>query len=205
MKITKHFLKEIFAETVKEFNQQVFKIPNEVELSFVTKEEFLEGVKQNSLIQQQIMLGIYKDIEKEYPNFLVVYQTDKHPLMKMFGLPYKVTLCDEMAKDKLKPFSKDAVISYLKRSFAHELTHIVEDVLIKEKPQLWEKCLKLTNHNEQLAQEYFSEEIADRFGNKKSYQVVFDTLWRLVNQRVKNFENNKNILNGTESRIRTDT
>jgi len=191
MKLTKQYLRELLTSTISTFNKQIMPIDHEVELEFIEKDEFMQGVKNDPLIQQQILLGIYKNLDKEYPNFLVVYNEDKNPMRKLLGLPYKITVCYDMAKDILKPFHKQEVKLYMERTFAHELSHIVEDELIQKKPELWNSCLKETGGNEQYAKEILAENIADMIGDNKMFQKVSNTIWSLINNRVKKLEKNQ--------------
>lgn len=191
MRLTKLYLNQVFCSTLIKFNREIIKIDNNVVLGFIEKDEFLEGVKNDPLIKQQILLGIYKDINKEYPNFVVVYNTDKDPMRKLFSLPYKITVCFEMAKDLLKPYSKQEVRCFLERVFAHELSHIAEGEIMKTKPDLWETCLKDTGNNPHYAKEYLAEYIADMISETKTYQKIFNSIWSVVNNRIKKLEKNR--------------
>lgn len=191
MKITKHFLKEVLKETIVEFNDKVTSIGNVVEIEFIEKNEFMEDVKKNPLIQQQIRLGFYKNIDKEYVNFLVVYEKNKNPLLNLLGLPYKISICFELAKDILKPYPKNDVKSYLKHVYSHEIGHIIEKEAIKSRKELWLKCLQETNQDESLAMELFVESIADMVSDTKAYKKIEEDIWSDVKHRIKTITTNK--------------
>lgn len=192
MKVTKHFLKEILDETVNEFNEKIFNIHNDIEFEFIEKERFMEGVKNDPLIKQQIRLGIYKDIDKEYPNFLVVYNHNKQPILSLLGVPYKISICFEMAKDILKKYNKSEVKAYLQHSLAHEIAHIIEDRIIKNRKDIWNKCLQEACSNEALAKELLAENVADMVSNNRElYEKVMDSIWSVVNNRIKKITKRK--------------
>lgn len=185
MKVTKQFLNEVLEETIEEFNSKVYPLKNKIELQFEDNERFMDNVKSNELIQMQIRMGFYKNIDKEYPNFLVVYQKNKLPMLELLGLPYKVTICFEKAKDILKPYSKESVVAYLKHGFAHEIGHIVQDSIIKERPNLWNEHLEKCANDDSLAKESMVEDIADLIGNKQLHEEIEESIWALVRNRMK--------------------
>jgi hypothetical protein len=184
MDIKKIFFKQVLDETLKLYSEKVTPV-NNVELKFVSKEIFLESAKKDKLIQFQIQLGVYKDFEKEYPNFLVVYNIDKNPLFSLLGGNYKISICDEIAKDKLKSFTKQEVRDYLMHGFSHEITHILEDDLKVKLPDLWQNALDQTNGDIGLAHEQFAEDVADIVSSVENYKKVEDRLFSQVNQNLK--------------------
>lgn len=192
MKITKPFLAEVLDETINEFSKKVTILNNGVTIEYIEKDEFMNDVKENPLIQQQIQYGFYKNIDKEYPNFLVVYARNKHPLMSLMGVPYKISICLEMAKDILKPFDKKDVKAYLLHVYSHEIAHIIEEDLIKEKNDLWNDCLQKTNNNQKLAMELFVESVADMISDKNAYIKIHDEIWSNVKYRMEKVQKSRN-------------
>lgn len=184
MNLTKHFLNEVLQETIKEFSEKIFPIADEIMLSYIDKDVFLENAKNDKLIQQQIALGFYKDFEKEYPNFLVVRQFHKNPLNKLFGIPFKITVCFEIAKKKLKPFTKEEVKAYLKHAFAHELSHIYEEDIKQHNQKLWEDVLNIAKGNAAYGNELLAETVADMLSNGELHHKVEKQLWAIVFNRI---------------------
>ena len=131
MILTKQFLSQVLEQTTKEYNSKVMPI-DKINIRYVDKGSYLEGVITDPYINLLIQKGIYKDIEKEYPGFLVVYNSDKDPLRLLMTRSYTFSICFEIARDKLKPFKTEQVREFLKHAFAHEITHIYEDRLITE-------------------------------------------------------------------------
>ena len=186
MKLTKHFLREVLQETVQEFSEKVVPVKEDVQLKFIDKEEFLESAKQNHLIQLQINAGFYKDFESEYPNFLVVNKADKEPFRLLLGLPFYITVCFEIAKDKLKKHTKEEVRAFLKHGFAHELAHVYEGKIKSNLPELHESALEQGKENKQITEEVLSENVADLIGDRKTAKKVEMDLWSLVYKRMEN-------------------
>lgn len=199
MKVTKAFMIEVLQEVVGRYEEEVCPIGNEVRLAFIDKEEFLEVAKQNRLIQEQMRIGIYKRFEEEYPNFMVVFKEGKHPVLAVMGLPYRVTVCFDIAKKRLKPFGKEEVRAYLSYMYAHELTHIVQDRLKMSNPGLWEKALAEADQAVDLAHEVLAEDVAARFGDYAKYRKVEDGIWGVVNNRVRRITEAQRRLGGKRS------
>lgn len=185
MKITKNYLQNLLDKTVKDFSQRVYLISTKVELEYIELDKFMADVKADKLIQQQISLGFYKNIDKEYPNFLVVYNKNKNPLLELFDLSFKISICLDKAKEILKPYTKQQVEAYLKHAFAHEIAHLVEDKVIKERQDLWQDCLKKTMNNEAMAMELLVEELADLISDKEEYEKVQNQIWGLIMNRMR--------------------
>jgi hypothetical protein len=185
MKITKKFIKDVFEEAKEKFQKEIMKLPVEVDLEFESKEDFMKSVKENPLIQQQIQIGIYKDIDNEYVGFAVVYAKNKIEFRKIFGLPYIITICDEIAKRVLKPLSTYEAKIYLLHVFAHEFSHLFENEIKQKRPEIWKKCLQQTRGIEHLAHEMLSEEIADMLVNDtETYKKVEDIVWYKIKKRI---------------------
>lgn len=192
MVITKQYIQSLFNETLQEFSN-LFNNKVDVKINFITKGEFLEDAKKNPNNQMLIQAGIIKDFEKEYPNFLVVYRHHKDPMSLFIFGAYKISFCFEIARDKLKPFSAKEVRDFLKHGFAHELSHIFEDDIIKQKDDLWQKALKQCHNDGNLAKEQFAEDIADMVYKSKTSKQVETKLWEKIyaNARQKGFMKQK--------------
>jgi hypothetical protein len=194
MIITKRYVQNLFNETLHEFSN-LFNNKTDVKINFIDKESFLEDAKKNPTNQMLIQTGLIKNFEKEYPNFLVVYKYHKDPMaLFMFGA-YKISFCFEIAREKLKPFSAKEVKDYLKHGFAHELSHIFEDEIIKDKTDLWEKSLLDCHNEDHLAKERFAEDIADMVYKSKMSKQVEIKLWEKIyaNAKQKGFMKQKQI------------
>ncbi|WP_090739434.1 hypothetical protein [Paenibacillus sp. Mc5Re-14] len=183
MKLNKKFFESTFDSTKRMFESKMMKIPHEVIIKFQSKEDYLVAVKENPLIQTQINLGFYKDIEKEYVGFAVVYANDKLELRTIMGLPYAITICDEIAKDVLKPFTSTEIKAYLTHVYLHELTHIFDNKLKETFPDMWQENLSKTNQNVPMANELFAESIPPIVMGEKDisiYKSVEKKLWSKV-------------------------
>jgi hypothetical protein len=178
----------VLTEAIADFQKHVFPITHTIELEYVERETFMQGVKSDPLIQLQIKSGLYKNIEKEYPNFLVVYHKNKNPMLKLLELPFKISVCIDLAKDILKPYSKLEVRAYLKHMFVHEITHLFEDDFIKDKPMVWSNYLEEANGDTFIAKEFLAEYVASLVSDEKAYQKVFNEIWSVINQRIKKYE-----------------
>lgn len=150
MIINKQYIVNLMEETCSEFNKKVMKTDS-VEIKFVDKENFLEDAKKAFTNKLMIDKGIFKDFDREYPSFLVVYPMDKNPISLLLTGTYKISICYDIAREKLKPFNAKQVRAYLKHAFAHEIAHILEDKIIKERDDLWQKALEQGKGVEQLA------------------------------------------------------
>lgn len=187
MKLGRPLFQKILENAISVFEEKILPLPNQVEVKFQSKAEYITAVKENPLIQQQIELGFYKDIEKEYVGFAVVYAKDKFEIKSVFGLPFTITICDEIAKEVLKPFNSSEVNTYLTRIYIHEMTHIFDKWIKEQRPDLWEECLKETNNNEAMANEILAEripEIAMGAKNVEIYRNVEKRLWSKVFARM---------------------
>ncbi|OME54134.1 hypothetical protein BSK59_16270 [Paenibacillus odorifer] len=187
MKLVRPLFQQILDDTIELFSKKILPLPNKVEVRFQSKDEYMEAVKSNPLIQQQIQFGFYTDIEKEYVGFAVVYAKDKFEMKKLLGLPYIITICDEIAKEVLKPFTSTEVKAYLTHVYLHEMTHIFDKWLKEMLPDVWESCLSQTNGNEQMANELFAEHIpALAMGDKSValYKDVEKKLWSKIFNRM---------------------
>lgn len=187
MIINKDYFKNLLDKTLKEYSERIHPIEN-VKLKFIHKDNFLVSAKEDELIKIQIQLGLYEDFEEEYPNFLIVYNHDKSPLCLLLTGSYYITICYEIAKEKLERFSETQVTNYLKYVFAHEITHILEEELKLKYKSLWQKDLTLTGYDESLAHELFAEDIAAIIAEEKDYEYILNELWAIINQRIKDLE-----------------
>lgn len=183
MKLARPLLNEVFENTLKLFEDKLLPLPHKVEVKFQPREEYISAVKENPLIQTQINLGFYKDIDKEYVGFAVVYANDKIELRTLMGLPYAITICDEIAKDVLKPFTSTEIKAYLTHVYLHELTHIFDNKLKETFPDMWQENLAKTNQNVPMANELFAESIPPIVMGEKDisiYKSVEKKLWSKV-------------------------
>lgn len=188
MKITKIFLKNVLEDTLNEYRKNIMEIPMPVELAFVDKDYFLKDAEANPHHQLLIKAGIIKDFEKEYPNFLVVYNYDKDPARLLLGLPFKISICYEIARERLKPYRPQEVKAFLKHAFAHEISHLLEEKLAKEHEAMYANFLKTCNGMESLANEMLAEFTADKVGSYKVAKEVENHMWFTINQRIKRAE-----------------
>lgn len=184
MIIAKQYVQNIFDETLQEFSQ-IFNNKTDVKINFIDKEKFLEDAKNNYMNQMLMEKGIIKNFEKEYPNFIVVYKYDKNPMALFAFGAYRISFCFEIARKKLKPFSAKEVKDYLKHGFAHELSHIFEDDIIKNKTDLWQKALLNCHNDGSLAKEHFAEDIADMVYKSKTSKQVETKLWERIYSNAK--------------------
>ena len=191
MKLTKAFMVEVLQEVVGRYETEVCPLGNEVRLAFMDKDEFLSMAKENRLIQGQIKMGLYRNFEEEYPNFLVVLHEGKHPVLSVMGLPYRITVCFDIARKRLKPYHKEEVRQYLHYVFAHELTHIVQEKLKDSHPHWWHKVLVESKGNVEAAHELLAEDVGKRFGDYEVYRRVEDGLWGIIHNRIRKMERSR--------------
>jgi hypothetical protein len=184
MILKKNFINNIFEETLQQFKDLIVEVDNEVAITYQDKEGFMKSVIENPHTKMLIDVGYYKDIDKEYSSFAVVYQQDKIPFRAWLGLPYKVTFCFDIAKDKLKPFKPTQVKEYLKFVLAHELTHVFEDVIKVKKPELWEEALKHSANDVSLAHENLANNVAEMLTDKHIVDEVEDEISKVTKSRV---------------------
>jgi hypothetical protein len=109
-------------------------------------------------------------------------------MLKLLELPFKISVCIDLAKDILKPYSKLEVRAYLKHMFVHEITHLFEDDFIKDKPMVWSNYLEEANGDTFIAKEFLAEYVASLVSDEKAYQKVFNEIWSVINQRIKKYE-----------------
>lgn len=195
-KITKNTFVEILKEATTIFETKIIPLPNAVEVKFQSKDEYMTAVKENPLIQQQITMGFYDNIDKEYVGFAVVYAKDKIEIKSLLGLPFTITICDEIAKDVLKAYKANEVKAYITHVYLHEMTHIFDKWIKEKRPDLWEKCLEQTNGNEAMANELFSEEIPLIATSKKDieiYKEIEKRLWSKIFNRIQKVANKRGI------------
>lgn len=178
MIVTKKFLEEALDETIARY-RQFYEIPS-IKLKYIDKNTFLESAKENNLIKKLIQSGIYKNFESEYTNFLVVYHWDKNIFSLMLNGCYYITCCFEIVKDKLKPFKPSEVKNYLKYLFAHEITHIIEESVFKEKLD------ELTEmYGRELAGEILADEMACKIiPDKSDYKKIDAYLNKVIQNRI---------------------
>lgn len=192
MKITKNYLNKIFEESKNDFKNNIYDFPHNIELEFIDKDKFLEDAMQNQVMQLQIKMGLFKDFKKEYPGFLVVYAYNKDKMRSLFNLPMKVSVCDEIAKEKLKKFTTREVSAFLRYAFIHEITHIYEDELIEAYKDEWGESLKVTRNNEHMAKEDFVEKMIEKLiPNKKEADEVSRKLWSLIEKRANDIQKSR--------------
>lgn len=187
MKLARPLLNDVFASTVELFEQKLLPLPHKVEVKFQSREEYISAVKENPLIQTQINLGFYKNIEKEYVGFAMVYAKDKMELRTIMGLPYVVTICDEIAKDVLKPFNSTEIKIYLTHVYLHELTHIFDNILKEGLSEVWQECLEEGRNDVSMANELFAERIPPLVMGEKNISIYKDVekrLWSKVFHRM---------------------
>jgi hypothetical protein len=194
MQLKKIFIQRVFEETKELFEKEIIKLPYKVELEYESKENFLNNVKANPLIKQQIQFGIYKDIDKEYVGFAVVYERNKLPLRQIMELPYLITICYDIAKEVFKPFKSNEVKSYLIHTFAHELVHLFEDEIKNKKPELWNTALERAYNKEEYAKELFPELVSDIITKDiKTYRKVEKQIWSKTLQRVEKMKKQRGL------------
>jgi DNA-binding protein Fis len=194
LKLNKHFFKEHLEQTIKIVEQKVTPLPHSVTVEFESKDEFMESVKSNPLIKHQIQLGLYQDIDNEYVGFAVVYERNKLPLRMLVGVPYVITICDEIAKKVLKPFNTNEVKAYLTHVYVHEITHLFEDHLKEHRKDIWEKSLNYTNGNEIMANELFADNIASLVTkDNELYKSVEKRIWSTVFRRIKQLRKQRGV------------
>lgn len=191
MELTKRFLEQTFKETLIEYSKYIRKLPI-ISLKYISPDKFLEDVKHNTIVKQIVRLGAIKDFNNEYPNFVAVYTIDKSPIVYAVTGSYKITVCYELAKKLLKPFKSHEVREYLKHIFAHEITHIIEDSIKEENPDLWEAAKQKTGLTDPkfsdvvdaYAYEVVAEEMANQIGNKELFDIVREALWKPIYDRL---------------------
>jgi hypothetical protein len=183
MILKRNFIQSVLDEVIEEFSEKIVPIDNKIELRFESREDHLKSVKDNPFIQEQIRIGLYKDIEKEYVGFAVVYNNDKSGFLKLMGFPYKITIAYDIAKAKLKPFKPNQVKEYLKYVLVHELTHIYEEKIKKENPTLWINTVVGSHFDETIAKENLANDVADMLCNKALVESVERELWKVTRQR----------------------
>ncbi len=184
MELTKQFLERSFKETIIAYEKQIRKLPN-ITLKYISSDKFLADVKYNTVNQQLIKMGAFQNFDKEYPNFLAVYEMDKNPIFYKVTGNYRVSICFELAKTLMKPFETHKVREFLKHSFAHEITHVIEEVIKQENPELWEQVKSRVpqtdpQHITILAHEALAEDMANKVGDTNVYEEVSEALWRKV-------------------------
>lgn len=189
MLITKRYLNRVLEETIEEFNKKVYPIDREVKLEYMEKKEYLMLAANNPINKNLINMGVFRNFNREYPSFLVVFTGQDNPIAQMLQLPFKITVCFEMAKDKLKQFDETDVTEFLKHAFAHELTHLMQHRIIKKEPELWNKLRSQALGNEVAGHELLAEYMADRIGDSERYRHVEDRLWGVVRRRMDRMRN----------------
>lgn len=154
----------------------------------------METVKNNPFIQQQIQVGLYKDIDKEYVGFAIVYERNKNPLRTLMGLPLVIIVCDEIVKKVLKPFKSNEIKTCLTHVFIHELTHIFDQYLKDARTDIWKKSLNDANGNQTIANELFAEYIVNLVSKDNAiYKSVEQRLWFKTLRRVNHVKSQRGV------------
>lgn len=180
----------ILEEVLEKYSKDIIELPT-IKIKLLSKDDFVADALNNSLNQLLIQQGMFKDFYNEFPTFASVYNIDKHPTHYAIVGCYYITICEEIANRVLEPFNTVERIEYIKHVLAHEITHIVEDSILKNKPELWETIkssiseYKDTIYNEVISKEYLAEYIASKFSNKSVYKKVEEAIWSPLLQRMR--------------------
>lgn len=185
MNLDKNFMRKTLQEVVKEFSEKILPVDGRIELQFVEKSGFIESAKKDMAMAMFIDRGVFTNFESEYPNFLVVYPADKEPIRRLMGLPFYISVCFEIAKEKAKGISAQDFREFLKHGFAHEMSHLFQEDIKKDKPEFWSNILSQSNGNTYLAHETMSESIADMIGDATKSDAVQNQLWSHVYSRAR--------------------
>jgi hypothetical protein len=185
MNLDKSWMNKVLQETVEEFSAKVAPVDDTILIRFVEKSYFLDGARKDMGMALFIEKGIFTNFEKEYPNFLVVYQADKYPARKLLGLPFYISVCFEIAKEQAKQFKADDFREFLKHGFAHEMAHVYQEEIKRTKPEYWTDLLTKNNGSEYLAHEQLAENIADMVGNAARSDQVQKKLWEPIYARAR--------------------
>ena len=164
---------KIFEETKQVYSRKIIKLPN-IQLVCVDEERFIKDAEANQMNQILISYGVFDDFAKEYPSFMVVYETDKSSLSYLVRGHHRVSICMPRAQRFLRQFTTQQAYAYLRHGFAHEITHVVESTIVEN----------YKAHDRQLSDKFNSEDLAeqmaDRIESSQSYKYTEKKMWEHV-------------------------
>lgn len=160
MKIKKNMINESLERVKKVFNDNIYKIDNEIVINYLNDDEFLVEARGDKLISLFISIGLYRNFDKEYSSFVSINPSDKMPLLKTLGKPFVINFSLDRAKRLLKNEQPKNVEKYLDYILLSQLVTIYQEDLIKKYKEAYDI----------LAKEAFSVDIA-----KEEFNSLFAT------------------------------
>lgn len=184
-KITMEKMTEILKECIEDFEKKGMPIGNDVEIEFMPLDVFEEGLKQDFLLKILYDRGIITNTVEQSPSFMVVLYKNKEKVRKLFGLPYVISICKEIAEYKFRNYGDPMIRTYMRHAFCHELAHIVEDQLIESNHELWKKALEESQGIEHSAKEFMAEDVASLFVSRKKISKMDEEINGDIMKKIK--------------------
>jgi len=188
MKITKNTMQESLDKALEIFSKNVIKPNCSVIIKYINDEDFIASAKDTQFNSMLINSKFYEDFDKEYKSFAAVYPMDKTQIIKLMGLPYRISISLDRAKRVLSKESTKNTKEYLLHVFFHELTHLFEDE-IKDK---YSECYDIIS-NKYNSENHINEMLAETFSYKYTDHVRCDEMEKRLNYKLYKRLNNQRI------------
>ncbi len=173
MKLTKELVEAAFKEAVHEYNQKNWPTPK-LSIKYVDEDELVKTVVNIDVMKIFNYLLGQEDVPQNYNGFMFVDSSEMHPVSLLITGSCKIRVCFEKARRLFEKmdFSDDEVKQFLMHTFAHEITHLLEDKMVHNFPEVWEAVKDQCYGDEVLAREVFAETFADRLFGNEAYEKV---------------------------------
>jgi hypothetical protein len=156
----RELIHQYLKQTLSDYGRLILK-PRPIGLRLVTKDRIIQDASQNFVYRLLIDKGVFTNFADEYPVFVVVYNYDKIPYNVPLTGKCWIGFCEEIASVHLKNLTSDEVQTYIRYAFAHEITHIMEDLIIEKRPDLYDKAFEQNAHKHEDVREFTSETLAE--------------------------------------------
>lgn len=166
MKIKKNMISESLERVKKIFNDNIYKIDNEIVINYLNDDEFLVEARGNKLISLFISIGLYRNFDREYSSFVSINPVDKMPLLKSLEKPFIINFSLDRAKRLLKNEQPKNVEKYLDYILLSQLVTIYQEELIEKYKKAYDILLK-ESFNIDVAKEEFNSIFATKYCDEK--------------------------------------
>lgn len=188
MKIKKNMINESLERVKKIFNDNIYKIDNEIVINYLNDDEFLVEARGDKLISLFISIGLYRNFNKEYSSFVSINPADKMPLLKSLGKPFIINCSLDRAKRLLKDEKPKNVEKYLDYILLSQLVTIYQEDLIKKYKEAY-AILSKEAFSVDIAKEEFNSIFATKYCDEKIASAIDSKLNGALYSRMKKLTN----------------
>lgn len=188
MKIKKNMISESLERVKKIFNDNIYKIDNEIVINYLNDDEFLVEARGNKLISLFISIGLYRNFDREYSSFVSINPVDKMPLLKSLEKPFIINFSLDRAKRLLKNEQPKNVEKYLDYILLSQLVTIYQEELIEKYKKAYDILLK-ESFNIDVAKEEFNSIFATKYCDEKIASIIDFKLNSALYLRMKKLTN----------------